>query len=84
MKKRTLIEELERIHTITYGKKVLLEDNLLTKLVQGGDTNAIKPIDDPTKADLVDNNVSKSTKVGFNGISKKCGVNSNRINFIRI
>lgn len=59
MKKRTLIEELERIHTITYGKKVLLEDNLLTKLVQGADTNAIKPMDDPTKADLVDNNVSK-------------------------
>ena len=59
MKKRTLKEELERIHSITYGKKVLLEDNLLTKLIQGGDTNAIKPIDDPSKADFVDNNVTK-------------------------
>lgn len=59
MKKRTLKEELERIHSITYGKKVLLEDDLLTKLVQGGNTNAIKPIDDPTKADLVDNDVKK-------------------------
>jgi len=59
MKKRTLKEELERIHSITYGKKVLLEDDLLTKLMQGGDPNAIKPIDDPTKADYVDNDVAK-------------------------
>lgn len=59
MKKRTLKEELERIHSITYGKKVLLEDDLLTKLIQGGDSNAIKPMDDPTKADLVDNDVKK-------------------------
>ena len=59
MKKRTLKEELERIHIITYGKKVLLEDDLLTKLIQGGDTNAIKPMDDPTKADYVDNDVAK-------------------------
>lgn len=59
MKKRTLKEELERIHSITYGKKVLLEDDLLTKLVQGGNTDAIKPIDDPTKADYVDNDVKK-------------------------
>jgi hypothetical protein len=59
MKKRTLKEELERIHSITYGKKVLLEDDLLTKLIQGGDPNAIKPIDDPTKADYVDNDVAK-------------------------
>ena len=59
MKKRTLKEELERIHSITYGKKVLLEDDLLTKLVQGGDPNAIKPIDDPSKADFVDDDVRK-------------------------
>jgi peptidoglycan hydrolase-like protein with peptidoglycan-binding domain len=59
MKKRTLKEELERIHSITYGKKVLLEDDLLTKLIQGGDTNAIKPIDDPAKADFVDDDVRK-------------------------
>ena len=59
MKKRTLKEELERIHSITYGKKVLLEDDLLTKLIQGGDTNAIKPIDVPSKADFVDDDVRK-------------------------
>ena len=59
MKKRTLKEELERIHSITYGKKVLLEDDLLTKLIQGGNPDAIKPYDDPEKADLVDDNVRK-------------------------
>lgn len=59
MKKRSLIEELERIHSITYGKKVLLENDLLTKLMQGSNPNSIKPIDDPSKADLVDNNVEK-------------------------
>jgi hypothetical protein len=56
MKKRTLKEELERIHTITYGKKVLLENDLLNKLIQGGDTEVLAP-DDPMKADYVDNNV---------------------------
>jgi len=59
MKKRTLKEELERIHSITYGKKVILEDDLLTKLIQGGDTNSIKPMDDPSKADFVDDDVRK-------------------------
>lgn len=59
MKKRTLKEEIERIHSITYGKKVILEDDLLTKLIQGGDTKSIKPIDDPSKADYVDNDVVK-------------------------
>jgi peptidoglycan hydrolase-like protein with peptidoglycan-binding domain len=59
MKKRTLKEEIERIHSITYGKKVLLEDDLLTKLMQGGDSSNVKPIDDPAKADFVDDNVRK-------------------------
>ena len=59
MKKRTLKEELERIHTITYGKKFLMEDDLLTKLIQGGDSNATKPIDDPSKADYVEGDVRK-------------------------
>ena len=60
MKKRTLKEELERIHTITYGKKVLMEDNLLTKLLQGGGSDDSKPVvDDPMKADFVDDNVKK-------------------------
>lgn len=56
MKKRTLKEELERIHTITYGKKVLLENDVLNKLIQGGDTKGTT-YDDPTKADYVDDNV---------------------------
>lgn len=59
MKKRTLKEELERIHIITYGKKVLLEDDVISKLLKGDTLNAIKPIDDPSKADFVDNNVAK-------------------------
>ena len=59
MKKRTLKEELERIHTITYGKKFLMEDDLLTKLIQGGDPKATKPIDDPSKADYVEGDVRK-------------------------
>jgi len=58
MKKRTLKEELERIHSITYGKKVLMEDNLLTKLLQGDSTQSSK-VDNPTKADYVDNNVKE-------------------------
>jgi hypothetical protein len=59
MKKRTLKEELQRIHTITYGKKFLIEDDLLNKLIQGGDTNTTKTVDDPMKADFVDDNVKK-------------------------
>jgi hypothetical protein len=59
MKKRTLKEEIERIHTITYGKKFLVEDDLLNKLIQGGDTNMTKSVDDPMKADFVDDNVKK-------------------------
>ena len=60
MKKRTLQEELERIHTITYGKKVLFEDNLLDKLLQGGPSkNPVSKIDDPTKADFVSDDVNQ-------------------------
>jgi len=58
MKKRTLQEEIDRIHTITYGKKVLFEDELLDKLLQGDSSpNPVSKIDDPTKADLVSNDV---------------------------
>ena len=52
--KKTLREELERIHTLTYGKKVIEEqgflDNLLTKVGLKKDE---KKVDDPKKADLV-------------------------------
>jgi peptidoglycan hydrolase-like protein with peptidoglycan-binding domain len=57
MKKRTLKEELERIHTITYGKNILLENDLLNKLIQGDGSNNENPVDDPDKADYVDDNV---------------------------
>ena len=49
--KKTLREELERIHTLTYGKKVIEEqgflDNLLTKVGLKKDE---KKVDDPKKA----------------------------------
>jgi peptidoglycan hydrolase-like protein with peptidoglycan-binding domain len=59
MKKRTLKEEIERIRTITYGKNVLFENDILNKLVQGSDDNNVKPYDDPQKADFVEDNVRK-------------------------
>ena len=60
MKKRTLQEEIDRIHTITYGKKVLFEDELLDKLLQGNPSpKPVSKIDDPTKADLVSDDVSQ-------------------------
>ena len=60
MKKRTLKEELERIHSIAYGKKVLVEDDFITKILQGDDLNDTKPVvDDPTKADYVTDDVKK-------------------------
>ena len=60
MKKRTLKEEINRIHTITYGKKVLFEDELLDKLLQGNPSpNSMSKIDDPTKADFVSDDVSQ-------------------------
>jgi hypothetical protein len=59
MKKRTLKEEIERIRTITYGKNVLFENDILNKLVQGVDDDNVKPYDDPQKADFVEDNVRK-------------------------
>ncbi len=52
--KKTLREELERIHTLTYGKKVIEEQGLLDRLF--GNKNNSEPEkknDDPKKADLV-------------------------------
>ena len=31
--KKSLLEELHRIHELTYGKKILVEDNLLDKIL---------------------------------------------------
>ena len=53
--KKTLTEELQRIHEITYGKEVVNEnfvDTLLNKIGLGKDKGG-KKIDDPKKADLV-------------------------------
>ena len=58
MKKRTLKEEIERIRTITYGKKVLIEDDRLNKIISGVNPENSTPVyDDPAKADYVDDNV---------------------------
>jgi hypothetical protein len=59
MKKRTLKEEIERIHTITYGKKVLLEDDTLNKILQGTEPINTQTYDDPQKADFVEDDVNK-------------------------
>lgn len=58
--KKTLIEELERIHSITYGKKVILEDSFVDKLL--GNKKKGKKIDDPKKADLVSDDVKQFYK----------------------
>ena len=58
--KKTLTEELQRIHEITYGKEVVNEqyvDKLLNKIGLGGDKNS-KKIDEPSKADLVTSDVA--------------------------
>jgi hypothetical protein len=60
MKKRTLKEELERIHTITYGKGYLIEADMLNAMVQNEPEDTTKPtIDDPIKADYVTSDVTK-------------------------
>jgi hypothetical protein len=51
--KQILSEELKRIHEITYGKKVIEEQDFLDNLLK-----VILPkIDDPKKSDLVSSNV---------------------------
>ena len=57
MKKRTLQEELERIHGITYGEEVLKEGFLDFLLGKSKDSGTEKKIDEPGKADLVSNDV---------------------------
>jgi len=60
MKKRTLKEELERIHTITYGKQYIIESDILNAMIQSEPTDTTKIIvDDPKKADFVGSNVEK-------------------------
>lgn len=78
--KRTLQEDLERIHSLTYGKQVIQEgllDDILKKvgLKKGEQT---QKIDDPKKADLVSSDVNdfflsleKASKDG--GLSQQSG-----------
>lgn len=54
--KRSLTEELERIHTITYGRKVIEEQGFLDKILKGV---GLKKDDDPKKADLVSDDVKE-------------------------
>lgn len=62
--KRSLTEELERIHTITYGKRVIEEQGFLDKLLKrvGLKKDDKKTEDDPQKADLVSDDVQEFFK----------------------
>jgi hypothetical protein len=58
--KRTLSEELERIHTMTYGKNVIVQENLIDKILNKiGLKKDDKKVDDPKKADLVSDDVKE-------------------------
>jgi peptidoglycan hydrolase-like protein with peptidoglycan-binding domain len=59
MKKITLREELERIHTITYGKTKVLKEDFIDKILGKVDNNDKQKIDEPKKADLVTSNVDE-------------------------
>jgi peptidoglycan hydrolase-like protein with peptidoglycan-binding domain len=52
--KKTLAEELERIHSITYGKQLMEQEDFLDKLLAKA---GLKKGDDPKKADLVTDDV---------------------------
>lgn len=59
--KKTLVEELERIHSITYGKEKIQEQRLLDKILSavGLGNKEEKKVDDPKKADLVTDDVQQ-------------------------
>ena len=57
--KKTLVEELERIHSTTYGKEMIQEQKILDKILSTvGLGNETKKVDDPKKADLVSDDVN--------------------------
>lgn len=60
--KRTLEEELRRIHEISYGKELINEQGALSKLWSKITGKSEKKIDDPTKADLVSDDVKEFFK----------------------
>lgn len=52
--KKTLTEELKRIHELTYGKELMIDENLFSNII-----GKVKKIfDDPKKADLVSPDVN--------------------------
>lgn len=53
--KKTLTEELIRMHTMTYGKQVVEEEGFVDRFLK---TIGVRKKDDPKKADLVDNDVN--------------------------
>lgn len=59
--KQSLKEELERVHSITYGKQIIQESGLLDKIMSnlGVKDKTPKKIDDPKKADLVSTDVEE-------------------------
>lgn len=54
--KKTLQEELERIHNITYGKEIMTEEDFLNNLLSKIGLNMV---DEPKKADLVSKDVEQ-------------------------
>lgn len=57
--KRSLKEELRRIHSITYGPKMIVEQNFVDKILSTlGFDDTSKKIDEPGKADLVEPDVA--------------------------
>lgn len=77
--KKTLREELERIHTLTYGKKIIEEQGFLDKLLTGvglKDKEDVKKVDEPGKADLVTDDVNEffktlETEANSNGLTQQ-------------
>jgi murein DD-endopeptidase MepM/ murein hydrolase activator NlpD len=59
--KKSLREELERIHTITYGKRVVTEENIIDKIFKtiGIDRDKLPKIDEPKKADFASSDVEE-------------------------
>lgn len=57
--KRTLEEEIRRIHEITYGPQVISEENVLSKIWNKITGKSETKVDDPTKADMVSDDVKE-------------------------
>lgn len=59
--KKTILEELERIHSVTYGKDIIEEQKLFDKILRalGIKKGEDKKIDDPKKADFVSEDVKQ-------------------------